>query len=55
MHYPLWYNNRNEKGEKYMLRLMTHNVWNRDENLPAWEEMGEDCSAANRAKGAISE
>lgn len=36
-----------------MLRLMTHNVWNRDENLPAWEEMGKDCSANARVGGLV--
>lgn len=36
-----------------MLRLMTHNVWNRDENLPAWVENGEDCSAAARVGGLV--
>lgn len=41
------------KGEKRMLRLMTHNVWNRDENLPAWAENGEDCSAAARVDGLV--
>lgn len=35
------------------IRLMTHNVWNRDENLPAWEENGEDCSAAARVDGLV--
>ena len=33
-----------------MLRIMTHNVWNRDENAPAWQEKGNDCSAAVRVK-----
>ena len=35
------------------LRIMSHNVWKCDNNLPAWEEKGEDCSAAVRAKGMI--
>ena len=30
------------------LRLMTHNVWNNDENQPAWAEKGLDCSAEAR-------
>ncbi len=30
------------------LRLMTHNIWNCDQNAPAWEANGEDCSAAAR-------
>ena len=34
-----------------MLRIMTHNVWNRDENQPAWIEKGNDCSAKVRVKG----
>jgi len=33
------------------LRIMSHNVWKCDHNLPAWEARGEDCSAAARAKG----
>ena len=36
-----------------MLRIMTHNVWNRDENLPAWIEKGNDCSAPTRVKGHL--
>jgi hypothetical protein len=32
---------------------MSHNVWKCDRNLPAWEAMGEDCSAAARAKGMV--
>ena len=35
------------------LRIMTHNVWKRDENQPAWEAKGEDCSAPVRAKGMV--
>lgn len=31
-----------------MLRLMTHNIWNRDTNAPNWANKGEDCSAAAR-------
>ena len=31
-----------------MLRLMTHNIWNRDANTPSWAKKGEDCSAAAR-------
>ena len=34
------------------VRLMTHNVWNCDNNWPAWAERGEDCSAAARV-GAL--
>ena len=36
-----------------MIRLMTHNVWNCDNNHPAWEAKGEDCSAAARIDGLI--
>ncbi len=36
-----------------MLRLMTHNVWNYDNNSPAWEKIGEDCSALVRSKGFV--
>lgn len=36
-----------------MLRIMTHNVWNRDNNLPAWEKNGNNCSAEVRVKGHI--
>lgn len=35
------------------LRIMSHNVWKCDDNLPAWEAKGEDCSAAKRAKGMV--
>lgn len=37
----------------HIIRLMTHNVWNRDDNDPVWEKMGADCSAAARAPGLI--
>ena len=30
------------------LRLMSNNIWNRDENTPAWAERGDDCSAEAR-------
>ena len=36
-----------------MIRLMTHNVWNCDDNSPAWEKNGEDCSARARIGGLI--
>ena len=36
-----------------MLRIMTHNVWNRDENAPDWEKAGNNCSAAVRIKGLM--
>ena len=35
------------------LRIMSHNVWKNDKNLPAWAAKGEDCSAAVRAKGMV--
>ncbi len=35
------------------LRIMSHNVWKNDTNLPAWKEIGADCSAATRAKGMV--
>lgn len=35
------------------LRLMTHNQWKCDKNLPAWEEKGFDCSATARMKGFV--
>lgn len=35
------------------LRIMSHNVWKCDDNLPEWKANGEDCSAAARAKGMI--
>lgn len=35
------------------LRLMTHNQWKCDKNLPAWEEKGFDCSASVRVRGFI--
>ena len=36
-----------------MIRLMTHNVWNRDINAPKWEEKGDDCSAGGRVGGLL--
>ena len=33
------------------IRLMTHNVWNNDNNSPEWEKNGEDCSARARVGG----
>ena len=33
------------------IRLMSQNQWNCTGNLPAWEELGLDCSAAVRMKG----
>lgn len=38
---------------KNRLRIMSHNVWNCDENKPAWEEKGEDCSAAARVASLV--
>lgn len=35
------------------IRLMTHNVWNANENLPAWKARGEDCSAEARVQGIL--
>lgn len=35
------------------LRIMSHNVWKCDGNLPDWEAKGENCSAAVRAKGMV--
>ena len=35
------------------LRLMTHNQWKCDNNQPAWEEKGFDCSVSVRTKGFI--
>ncbi len=35
------------------IRLMTHNVWNCDNNAPAWEAKGEDCSALARIDGLV--
>ena len=34
------------------IRIMTHNVWNCDNNWPKWAEKGEDCSAGARV-GAL--
>lgn len=36
-----------------MIRIMTHNVWNRDTNVPEWESKGFDCSAQARVKGLM--
>lgn len=33
------------------LRIMSNNIWWNDDNLPAWEAKGHDCSAAVRAPG----
>ncbi len=35
------------------IRLMTHNVWWADDNKPAWEKRGEDCSAVARLPGLL--
>ena len=35
------------------IRLMTHNVWNCNDNLPAWKEKGFDCSAEARLPGLM--
>ena len=35
------------------IRLMTHNIWNRDKNSPDWEEKGFDCSAEARVGGLL--
>jgi len=35
------------------IRLMTHNLWDCDENTPAWAERGADCSAAVRSQGIL--
>lgn len=36
-----------------MLRIMTHNVWNRDDNCPEWKAKGLDSSAAARVPGLL--
>lgn len=33
------------------VRIMSNNVWDCNSNKPAWEALGEDCSAKNRAIG----
>ncbi len=35
------------------IRLMTHNVWNCDDNCPVWIEKGDDCSAAARVGSLV--
>lgn len=35
------------------IRLMTHNQWHNDNNLPAWQEKGFDCSATARVAGFV--
>ena len=35
------------------LRLMSHNIWNCDNNNPDWEKNGEDCSAEARVGGLL--
>ncbi len=36
-----------------MVRLMTHNVWDKDDNSPLWQEKGKDCSARARLHGIL--
>jgi endonuclease/exonuclease/phosphatase family metal-dependent hydrolase len=36
-----------------MLRLMTHNVWECDDNTTSWKDAGNDCSAQARVKGIM--
>lgn len=38
---------------KSNLRIMSHNLWKNDDNHPAWNEKGLDCSAATRSKGFV--
>lgn len=38
---------------KSRIRLLTHNVWNKDFNSPEWEQKGGDCSAAARVGGLL--
>ena len=35
------------------IRLMSHNVWNRDDNSSDWEKIGCDCSAKARVSGLV--
>ncbi len=35
------------------IRLMSHNQWKCDHNIPAWEAMGLDCSATPRVRGFV--
>ena len=35
------------------IRMMSHNLWKCDNNKPAWEEKGYDCSAEVRSKGFV--
>lgn len=35
------------------IRLMSHNQWKCDNNLPAWEAKGLDCSASARVRGFV--
>ena len=35
------------------IRLMAHNVWNKDFNSPEWKDKGEDCSAPARVWGHL--
>lgn len=36
-----------------MLRIMTHNLWNKDDNSPEWAAKGLDCSAKARLFGVL--
>ena len=35
------------------IRLMSHNVWNKDFNSPEWEARGESCAASARVEGLL--
>ena len=35
------------------MRILSNNIWFRDDNAPAWEAHGEDCSAEARAPGFV--
>lgn len=36
-----------------LIRLMTHNIWNQDNNAEKWAEKGMDCSASARVGGLL--
>ena len=42
---------RRERRKMAKLRIMTHNQWKADSNLPAWQEKGFDCSSRVRTQG----
>lgn len=47
----IWVMNTATNTEGANLRIMTNNVWDNKNNLPAWKDIGEDCSEEARSQG----